>query len=165
MAPAIPFFDIGAADLIERLQEAALNEARNEEAVEAGHISASAAGKVQRELLGQLLVSSAELSELDGHILAVCLHLGGKGGNDLLLDPFRHAAVDAADDAAAGDVEFRRRHGLARQRNHRRSAQQQKTYALAHVNSSRIGPLPDKLVRCIRTAGTLLPACLASPGP
>ncbi|MCY1310147.1 hypothetical protein D9M70_603140 [compost metagenome] len=106
MLPALPLRNVWAGHFLERLQEITLDEARDQEAVEAGDIRAGAGGEIERELLRQLLVLAAELGELDGDVLAFGLHLLGKGRNDLLFDPLGHAAVYAADDASAGDVKL-----------------------------------------------------------
>ena len=106
----------GAADLVERLQEPALDEARDQEAVEPRDVGAGAGGEIERQLLGQLLVLAGELLERDAHVLALGLHLRGEGGDHALLDPFGGGAVHAALDAAAGDGEIGREGGRGEER-------------------------------------------------
>src|SRR5690606_8888955 len=131
--PAGPIVDFGAGDLVERLQQAPFNEGGNEEAVEGGNVGARAGGEIESQLLGELGILAAELVEADIHA-----RIGGlESGDDAVLDPFGGGAVDAADDAAAGDIEIDgegwRGHSGGANKTKRESAQ-----TIAHSNTSHV---------------------------
>ena len=99
--PAVPAIDLGPGDLVERLQQAALDEAGDQEAVEAGDVGPGAGGEVERQLLRQLLIGAAEA--LQRHGVAGAGRAFGEFGDDPGLDPGRQLGVHAALDAAADD--------------------------------------------------------------
>src|SRR5690606_3175970 len=88
--PARPVVDFGASHLIERLEQSALHEAGDQEAVKGGDVGTCAGGEVERQLLGELGVFTAKLVEVD-----IDVRIGGfEGGNDTVFDPLGGAAVD-----------------------------------------------------------------------
>ncbi len=104
--PAFPVLVGRAGDGFQRFDQAALHKFGHPEAVKGHEVVTRTGFEVEGIASLEFFIAAAELDQLNGHVLALGLHLILELGNHVFQDPFGGVGARAADHAAADDGEL-----------------------------------------------------------